>query len=119
MGASPEATREEAVVLKEQSALTANGKTLAFQAKDTGSIPVARSKHSPLKPHLHAQLPTGAGLAVDPIRQDLGRGGGRPIGTVGLQADLGPSAAGLGGGGLFADQAQDEVDLHKGCLNAA
>ena len=73
----------------------------------------------PLKPHLHAQLPAGAGLAVDPVGQDLGRGGGRPIGTVGLQADLGPSAAGLGGGGLFADQAQDEVDLHKGCLNAA
>jgi hypothetical protein len=38
---------------------------------------------------------------------------------VGLQADLGPTTAGLGGGGLFADQAQDEVDLHKGCLNAA
>ena len=27
---------------------------------------------SPLKPHLHAQLPAGAGLAVDPVGQDLG-----------------------------------------------
>ena len=76
---------------------------------------------SPLKPHLHAQLPAGAGLAVDPVRQDLRCAGGRPVGAVGLYADLGPAAAGLGGiafeaGGVIClslDEMIAEADRHN------
>ena len=59
-----------------------------FATKHGGIVPTeprpAPSAVQPLKPHLHAQLPTGAGLTVDPVGQDLGRGGGHPIGAVGL-----------------------------------
>jgi len=57
-------------------------------------------------------------LVVDPVGHDLCRAGGRPVDAVGLQAQFCTAAAGLGGGGLFADQAQDEVDLPKGFLSA-
>ena len=44
--------------------------TFALGFQTLGAKGLVRSQ--PLETHLHAQLPAGMGLAVDPIRQDLG-----------------------------------------------
>ncbi len=70
-------------------------------------LSLANVLHLLSKPHLDAQLPAGAGLAVDPVSQDRSVARDHPVSTVGLQADLSPTAAGLlcrGGCGLLTDR---------------